>query len=225
MTEPGGHQEDHAEHPAAEALQFLLVAAGALLVLKLAHAGAERVLAPAPDDAIAQVAAPFRRGYLLRDAHALVTSGVGFSARGALALLVSLAGAAAGAILGRAVALLVRWDARTGARRGLRIGFMALGAFALFAALVWPPTVVLIDPEGIVVRERHSLLGIVGLPSVESEHRYDWRSVGVAVSEEPSLVLTTGGHVVRIEPADDASALHRLHAFTADRQKRSNEQD
>lgn len=223
--EPEGRPEDHAEHPAAEAVQFLLVAAGALLVLRLAHAGAERLLAPAPDDAIAQLAAPFRRGYLLRNTHALVPSGVGLSARAALALLVSLAGAAAGALLGRAVALLVRWDARTGVRRGLRIGFMAAGAFALLAILFWPPTVVVIGPEGIVVRERHSLLGIFGLPAVESEHRYDWRGVDAAISEEPSLLLTAGGAVILIEPAEDAAALQRLHAFAADGQKRSNRLD
>lgn len=223
--EPDGRPEDHAEHPAAEAVQFLLVAAGALLALRLAHAGAERLLAPASDDAIAQLAAPFRRGYLLGDAHALVPSGVGLSARTALALLVSLAGAAAGALLGRAVALLVRWDARAVARRGLRIGFMATGAFALLAILFWPPTVVLIGPEGIVVRERHSLLGIVGLPAVESEHRYDWRSVDAATSEQPSLLLTAGGTAVRIDTAEDAAALQRLHAFATDRQKRSSRQD
>lgn len=216
--------EAHSESTSTEALQFLLTAAGVLLALRLAHAAGSWFLAPGESDSIGQLAAPFRRGYLLADPHLIVPDGMGPIGRASYAAIIALAGGAIGAMIGRAYAMAGKRLARFGWRTGLRIGLTSTAAFALLASLLWPPLSLRLSDEGFVRIERPSIAATIGLPWSTASTTHIWSECWIerpaTLSGMPVLLLTAGAEPLVIESADDDD-MEQLHAFFWDRIKRN----
>lgn len=219
-----GPAKAHSESTSAEALQFLLTAAGVLLAMRLAHAAGSWFLAPGESDPIGQLAAPFRRGYLLADPHLIVPDGMSPVGRASFAAIIALAGGAIGAVIGRAYAVAAKRDARLGWRSGLRIGLTSTTAFALLASLLWPPLSLRLSNEGFVRIERPSIAATIGLPWPKAGTKHSWSECWIerpaTLSGKPVLQLTAGAEPLVIESADDDD-MEKLHAFLSDRIKRN----
>jgi hypothetical protein len=220
-----GHKEGHEEKPAAEAIRFLIIAALALVVARAAHALGDWALAPDVADSVGQLAAQFRRGYLLPDPHVLVPEGSSAGARAGTAVIIGMAGGALGAFIGRLLGGAASTGKRRGWRLGLRLGLVSTTAWALLAALVWPPLTLRITHDQLSIRTRPSLGGILGAPWPTAEKHFAWGDCWIdqhhTKSGKPAIMLTAGAESVVIEASDDTTALGALHAFISDRVKRN----
>lgn len=215
--------KDPEEEPLGEAFRFLLTAMGIIVLLGLAHAGLQRVLAPAVHDGIGALAAPFRRGYLLRDPHTLVPSGIGLIARVGAALLASLAGAGIGALAGAAVAGHGQRWARRPARIGARIGFILVAAWSLGAAVALPSGSITLEPTGITIHRRASLWGVLPLPCPAHSNTQDWQGIegpGADADGAITLLLKGAGTRVAIAPAERMEDSERLRGWLRERLQR-----
>ncbi len=220
-----GHRDDaHSEGSATEALQFLIAAAGILVLIRLVHAAGSWALSPADDDAIGRLTEPFRRGYLLCDAHELVPGGMSLAGRSAIAVLLGMAGGALGAIAGRWGALALGRAGRIAWRNGLRIGLAITASWALASALLWPPLAIRLESDRFILIERPSLLGTIALAWPARARNIPWSDCGIAwvarADARRSLQIDLPDGALLIEPADDDGALLALEAFLRDRLQR-----
>lgn len=209
----------------SDGIRFLLVGAGSLLVLRLAYAGIQRVLAPETTDALATACAPFHNGYWLTHAHTLVqqTDG-GIGTRLALAVTVTVVGAL---VLAGLVHVLTRvlgsangtWTLRT-----LRLALIIPFCWWLYAALLMPPTQASIGPERIVLRLRSNLLGELSLPWCSSTTTIPWNAIEAIVAEpdddgmELRVITPTGSSVLAQGAAAEVEVLmQELQRYRAER--------
>ena len=209
----------------SDGIRFLLVGTGSLLVLRLAYAGIQRVLAPETTDALAMACVPFHHGYWLTNAHTLVqqTDG-GIGTRLALAVTLTVVGAL---VLAGLVHLLTRlfgsangpWTLRT-----LRLALIIPFCWWLYAALLVPPTQASIGPEGIVLRLRSNLLGELSLPWCSSTTTIPWNAIEAIVAEpdddgmELRVITPTGSSVLAQGAAAEVEVLmQELQCYRAER--------
>ena len=187
----------------SDGIRFLLVGTGSLLVLRLAYAGIQRVLAPETTDALAMACAPFHHGYWLTHAHTQVqqTDG-GIGTRLALAVTVTVVGAL---VLAGLVHVLTRvlgsangtWTLRT-----LRLALIIPFCWWLYVALLVPPTQASIGPEGIELRQRANLLGELSLPWGGTSTTIPWNLIEAFAAEpandgvELRVITPTGSSVL-----------------------------
>lgn len=150
---------------AREAFWFLVVAGGALLALRLIGLAAD---AGAPDDALAQAARPFQRGYWLRDPYAVVPDGMGLWGRLGIA-------AAAGLLTITPMLLLKgRAGVRTAPRLLLGTAPFLIPAALIGCALAAPRCVASISSQGVRLKERTALIAGMGIPGTAREFMYTW---------------------------------------------------
>ncbi|HRF81607.1 MAG TPA: hypothetical protein PL070_16135 [Flavobacteriales bacterium] len=209
----------------SDGIRFLLVGTGSLLVLRLAYAGIQRVLAPETTDALAMACTPFHHGYWLTNAHTLVqqTDG-GIGTRLALGVTISVVVAL---VLAGLVHLLTRlfgsangtWTLRT-----LRLAMIVPFCWWLYAALLVPPTQASIGPEGIVQRQRSNLLGELSLPWGSSSTTIPWNAIEAFAAKpaddgvELRVTTPTGSLVLAQGAAADVEALvQELQRYRAER--------
>jgi hypothetical protein len=88
---------------AREAFQFLALALGLVLALRLGYWGLEHWMSPASDDALGHAFAPFRAGYLV-DTRTLVLSAAPLLERLGIAVLLAIGCAAGFAVLAAGLA-------------------------------------------------------------------------------------------------------------------------
>lgn len=212
------------EEPIGEALRFLLTALGAIGLLSLAHTGLQLLLAPAEGDEIGALAAPFRRGFLLSDPHALVPSGIGMPARVGAALVAGLGGACCGALTGAVLAALRSRSRRPAALLGARIGFVVIAAWAIWAALAMPVEWIKLEHSGLTIRSRASLWGMLAVPGATRAAVHGWDELEGAAPDGldgPITVrLKQGAMSIAIAPAARPEDTVRLRDWLQERVQR-----
>lgn len=221
-----GPEAEHEESTASEALQFLVVAVAAMLLVRLVHAAGEHFLAPDEHDALGRLAEPFRRGYLLTDAHTLVPDGMSLAGRAGGAVIAGMAGGALGGFIGRWVAMATARNRTRAMRLGLRIGMITVLAWCMIAALFWPPVAMRLADDRITVIERPAALSFLVLPWTKRMSEHAWSTCEAepmtTLEGKPALMLRIDAEPHLIGPADDPGAIAPLQAFIADAVKRSN---
>jgi hypothetical protein len=149
---------------AREALQFLLLGAGVVLLARLAHAGLVLYLDRSQAGALEAAAAPFGQGYLLPGGRTTVAGAIAPAGRLALgALLTLIAGAVAAVVVG-AVVRLARMPLRNTLWPATRAAMALTGLWCLHAVLMLPPAATRITDSGIEVVQRRAFLGQVSWP-------------------------------------------------------------
>ncbi|MBK7383598.1 MAG: hypothetical protein IPI81_09720 [Flavobacteriales bacterium] len=162
---------------AREAFQFLALALGAILLLRLAHWGLESGLAPPLTTALSVSIAGLRYGYLIGDHSTWVVGGQDLPGRLALAVLLSLVGGLGGAALGWLVKR--GWNPKrwrpvvVGARAGIVVSLVCGFACALFV----PPVSVSLSDEGPVLIQRPEFFHTLGLPFAPERTLIPWSTV------------------------------------------------
>ena len=209
----------------SDGIRFLLVGTGSLLVLRLAYAGIQRVLAPETTDALAMACVPFHHGYWLTNAHTLVqqTDG-GIGTRLALAVTLTVVVAL---VLAGLVHLLTRvlgsangtWTLRT-----LRLALIIPFCWWLYVALLLPPMQTSISPEGVVLRQRANLLGELSLPWGGTSTTIPWNAIEAFAAEpvddgvELRVITPTGNSVLAQGAATEVEVLmQELQRYRAER--------
>jgi len=163
---------------AREALQFLALGVGLVLVLRLLVLAADKSSATPPDAGDLDVALDaFRNGYLWQPAGTLVTGGIAIEGRLALAALVALAAGAIAALVAAGISTLLGRAAGRSAVRAARIAMPLVGAWALFAALLLPPRSAEVDNAHLGIIERPALFGELSLPWPSRVERIPWSAV------------------------------------------------
>lgn len=155
----------------ADAIRFLLLGAGVILLLRLLYA-AIALWSASPLTADLPVAiAELRNGYLLNDPMTLVVGGSPVGTRLALAALLTGLCAVAIAILGALLARPLGFSPIRTAVTGARIALFVCGIWWFFAALVLPPRSVQVGTSELVRTVRPSVLGELSLPWSGTETR------------------------------------------------------
>ncbi len=184
---------------AREAFQFLALALGLVLAMRLGYWALDRWMAPAVNDALGQALAPFRAGYLIDDRTLVLGAGPLLERLG-VAVLIAIAAAALLAVLAAVIARAsgtgpVKWSARA-ARWTLLLAFPLL----IIGALAFPVRSAHIGPAGISVT--HRPLSIFTVNGTSELWRWqDIQSVNASEqlpeSQGKGLLLMTndGGHI------------------------------
>jgi hypothetical protein len=207
---------------ASDAVRFLLIGAGSLLLLRLGHRVLQHWYVAHPSDALSQATAAFHQGYLIGQPATVVVGGGGTGTRLAMAFL---AGCASVLVPGGLVAWVVRLLGRSTAgiwRAARYLLLVSLGWWA-FTALVHPPITVQFDQNGFTRSERVALLGELGLPISLSHEQVSWSAVDSLTidGEGARLAANAGGRIIVLATASDgvpnkaiqqlAEALRVLH--------------
>lgn len=204
------------DHLTDEAVQFLLVAGGAVAVAGGGIALAAWLVPAAPVTPVEQVLVHQQAGYILRDAAQLVGDAWPRAARiGAAVVMSVLGGVMLGALL-QAVAATRPLAWRVG-----RWSMLMLLFWSLFAVLCLPPRVLVATTEGLRLQERPALFGQVSLPVAATARSFGRAEIaGIAAHLGPAgdtlrLTLNDGSAVDLVLPHQQAagsafvaSALH-----------------
>ena len=193
----------------ADALRFLLLGTGSLLVLRLAYAGIELLVAPPVTLALPAAIATFRSGYLIGDPMTLVVGAGGVGVRLAMAVVLTAGCTIVGAAFIGGFGKLLGFSAVRGAVSAARVVLFVSGAWWLYAALLLPPRSVKFTATELVRTVRPAVLGELSLPwpgkearvplssidriehrSMDSGYAPDgWKEVAEAVSGEQRMEL------------------------------------
>ncbi|MBL7938703.1 MAG: hypothetical protein JNL43_05015 [Flavobacteriales bacterium] len=169
----------------ADAIRFLLLGLGVLLLLRLAYAGLELWMAPSMTLDLPVAIATFRNGYLLGDPTILVVGGSGVGTRLALSALLTALCTVVFGILGAGFGRLMGFSPVRSCVQVARTALFVTGAWWCYAALALPPRSVRIAPTELVRNVRPSVLGELSLPwpgtethvTIASLDRFEQRSV------------------------------------------------
>lgn len=198
-----GHEHDHDDHAhgepsnAQEAVQFLLVGAGIVLVIRLIVAAFGLWGGDASGDALAQACAPFRNGYPLIGPHTVVVGGLPMIPRLAVAVLFMLTMGLLFALVMLPFGGLLKRGALRAAVLGGRIGLVLGSAWAIYALLCLPPQHVVVAQDKLVRYEAPAFLGTIPWPLTSTERAYPWNEVqaleagGPRNNELPSVLART----------------------------------
>lgn len=162
---------------AQEALQFLALGAGIILLLRLVALGLGHLGAPA-DGELAAAMAPFRNGYPLIGADTVVLGGQAIIPRIAVAFLFTLLCGTGLALLTWSVGRALRWNSLRAAVVGARAGLLLGGAWAVYCLLCLPPRQTQVDPEGLTRTSRPAFLRTIALPFPSHTVHWDHVEVG-----------------------------------------------
>lgn len=183
---------------AREALQFLLLGAGSILLGRLLYSGSYHHLDPSGLGTEAEALAPFRNGYLLTEGHTLVANAIAVEGRMALAALLTLLFGCAVAAVVWVIARLIKAPARRSVLTGVRFALATSSLWCLYAALFLPPAATHIEVDGLRIVKRPAFLGQLSLPLVPERMLLSWedvRSVGVRRTADP---LNADGERVQV---------------------------
>jgi hypothetical protein len=194
---------------AQEAIQFLMLGAGLVLLIRLAYLGALRWSMAGATDPLHLAMSEYQNGYLLSDPGSMVVYGMPIGGRLALALLLALMAGTAFAVIGSILAGALGMDKIRLAVQGARTGLVLAGAWGLYAALTLPPGLATIGTEGVVLRDRPAFLGELSWPLSAAEQTIAWEAItsiearSVASSSngcgtEERVVLVTGDALIPI---------------------------
>lgn len=167
---------------ATDAIRFLLLGLGVLLLLRLGYAGLELLFAPPVTTDIAVAIDSFRNGYLLADRSTLVVGGRDLTERLALAVVM---GAACATIVAVPAALLAPLFSMNGGRAAIVAGrtvLFAACAWWLYAALALPPITVRVSADEFVRTERSALFQDLSIPFTATETRMI-RTAGASIQQ------------------------------------------
>lgn len=160
-----------------DALHFVALGAGVLLVLRLLVAGVQLLLdAPLTAD-LPALLTMFRNGYLLHDPNTLVIGGMELPGRLAVAGVFAAFTGIVLAIAFGSIAHATGHVARKSAIRGGRAGLLLAAAWGLYAALILPPSSVRVQPQGLLFADRPALLNAMSLPWPGHEHMVPWTAI------------------------------------------------
>lgn len=198
---------------AREAFQFLALALGLVLAMRLGYWALDRWMAPAAYDALGQAFVPFRAGYLIDDRTLVLGAGPLLERLG-VAVLIAIAAAALLAVLAAVIARSagtepVKWSARA-ARWSLLIVF----PIVILGALAFPSRSVLFGRQGISLVHRP----IPFFPFHSKTEHWNWqeiRSMNIIEDLDSGdlalgFVTTDNGSVRLIEAAEGESDLFVL---------------
>lgn len=162
------HAEEHGnEHgpdaSAQEALQFLALAAGIVLLLRLVVLAFDQWTGQATGGS-AQAMAPFRNGYPLVGADVVVCGGMAIAPRMAVGLLFVLLSGVGLALVAWPIGRLFGWSGPRSAVVGSRAGLLLGMAWTVYCLLCLPPRITRITDAGIEQLERTAFLGTIPLP-------------------------------------------------------------
>lgn len=174
-----------------DALHFVLLGSGVMLLLRLVVAGIGLLVRSPPESDLAASIATFRNGYLLSDPDILVSGGMELPGRLAIAAIMCIAVGILAAILCALIARVVRSDVRTAALLGARGGSILALVWGLYAALLLPPKSARINADGITLIERGSLLDGISWPWPGHERSLPWS--GMNAIEQRSVAATISG--------------------------------
>ncbi len=175
----------------SDGIRFLFVGAGGLLVLRLLYAGVLMLMGVPEGDELGAAIAQFRNGYWISDADVLVTTTNSIGTRLALALSVTFVGALVAAILVHMLAKLAHKDAAHLSLFVLRASLVLALTWSVFASLLLPPSIVVLNMGGLTTTRRPALFGVLSLPWAVTETTYAWSTVQSISVEE-----TEGGSTI-----------------------------
>ncbi|HMC96684.1 MAG TPA: hypothetical protein VKG92_03465 [Flavobacteriales bacterium] len=160
-----------------DALHFVVLAAGVLLLLRLLVAGAGMLIEPMRTTDLPAIIASFRNGFLLNDPNVLVTGGMELPGRLAVAGVLAVLAGAGAAFLFAGVARLFGRGVRRAALFGGRAGLLLVLLWGIYAALFLPPRSVQVTADGMSVIHRAALFDGVSLPWPRTERKIDRQSI------------------------------------------------
>ncbi len=194
-----------------DALHFVALGAGVLLVLRLLVAGVQLLMDAPLTAELPALLATFRNGYMLPDPNVLVTGGMDLPGRLAVAgVLAALVGMFLAAAFG-SIAIATGRDPRKSAIRGGRAGLLLAAAWGLYAVLLLPPSSLQVRSQGLLFTDRSALLNAISLPWPGGDHMLPWTAISgiekrsIARSfigcgtQEHVLAMTKEGHHVIAE--------------------------
>lgn len=207
---------------ASDAVRFLLIGAGSLLLLRLGHMALQHAYVTVPTDALSQATTAFHQGYLIGQPDTVVVGGGGMGTRLALAFL---AGCGSVLLPGGIAAWIARLLGRStaGIWRVARYLLLVSMGWWGFTALARPPITVRFDQDGFTRTERPALFGELSLPMPPTERQVSWSAVDAVkiAGEGRELVATAGRDAIvlatttagerRAAIQDLADALPALH--------------
>lgn len=148
-----------------EGLKFLVLGAGAVLVVRVVLWGAASALAP--DDGASELSialAGSRHGFLLTDQRILVGMTSGLAGRLGFSALIALVGTLVAASAAAALAGPMRWGRLRTAVITSRSVLVVLMAWCVQAALFMPPRYARVEQDALVLVQRPALLDMISLP-------------------------------------------------------------
>lgn len=161
----------------SDAIRFLLIGAGTLFVLRMAHVGILRWIAsPATSDLTACIA-QFRNGYWITDPDTLVSGGMGMGERLALAMVVAVAISVLVASIVLVVVRILGRPASKPAVNAARLTLVIVSLWFAFAAVMLPVRAVQLGPEGFTRTVRPAILGELSLPFGAHKDMHPWGEV------------------------------------------------
>jgi len=217
---------------AQEALQFLMLGSGIVLGSRLLYIGALYFSNSAEPDALQEAISAFGHGYLLSGGRTMVVQGMAPGGRLAMALILSLLGGIALALISAGMARILKANSLRWAVLGARAGLVIAGAWGLYAALTVPPVSTVVREDGILLRSRPAFLGALSWPVPAHETFLSWESIeaidtrsqassyeGCGTHEQ--VVAISGGEYHALagmtpEGRDCNDALHSARAETKD---------
>lgn len=174
-----------------DALHFVLLGSGVVLLLRLIVAGIGLLVQAPPDSDLTASIAGFRNGYLLSDPEILVSGGTELPGRLATAVVLCVAVGIMATLLCALIARALGTDARKAGLLGARSGSILTLVWCLYAALLLPPKSARVDATGITLIERRSLLSGITWPWPGNEHLVPWS--GMRAIEQRSVASTISG--------------------------------
>lgn len=166
----------------ADGVRFLLLGAGALLVMRLLFAGFDHWLNAHPADELAAAIAPFRSGYLSTSTHKLVTDGGEVSTRLAMAIPSSIGAALLTALAIFLCCKVLRKPHQRATSLALRLTLVVALVWFMNAALFIPPRTVLINTQGLDLLTRPALFDRLSLPTPATREHLTWTQVDTILS-------------------------------------------
>ena len=192
-----------------DALHFVLLGAGVLLVVRLLIAGVQLLLGTPLSADLPALIATFRNGYLVTDPSLLVSGGMDLPGRLAVAGVLAVCAGIGLAIPLMGIAYAMQRNVLRSALRGGRAGLLLAAAWGLYAALILPPTSASVRPQGLLITQRTALFSAVSLPWPAAEHMLPWARISAIEQEtiarsfdgcgtQARVVATTteGSHVI-----------------------------
>lgn len=201
----------HLGDTTADAIRFLLLGVGVVLVLRLAYAGLELWVAPPVTLYLPATIATFRNGYLLSDPMTLVVGGSGVGARLALSAVLTALCTLIFGVLGGGFGKVMGFSPVRSGVSVARTALFVTGAWWCYAALALPPRSVRIEPTELVRNVRPTVLGELSLPWPGSETR-----VALAALDrfEQRSVVSTLPACGSIEKVEAVSGTDRMELAT-----------
>lgn len=206
---------------AQEALQFLALGAGIVLVIRLAIALIVH-WSDGPGNELEEAMAPFHNGHPLVDRGSVVLGGLAIIPRLAVALLFTLGCGVLGALLTVPLGRVIGASGIRSAVVGSRVGLLLGGAWAIYCLLCLPPRQTRITADGLALTERPAFLRTVPLPFAARTRRWrpaEMQGFRAGQGQLPEVFLLANDRAIAIARRADTgrhpSEVNNTHAQEA----------